>query len=98
MEGYIIWRWHLILPGCRWLLALRVGVYTPCGAMLTRGITVFVPGLLDLYMYARINDAGMGPYPPRVALALRTPVWSLHTVGSGIDRGTTVFVPGLLGM
>ena len=28
-------------------------------------------------MYVRIHDAGMGPYPPRVALALRTPGWGL---------------------
>ena len=28
--------------------ALRIGVPTPCGAVSTRGKTVFVPGLLEL--------------------------------------------------
>ena len=46
----------------------RVGVSTPCGAVSTRETAVFVAGLLELYMYGRIHDAGLGPYPPWVAL------------------------------
>ena len=42
------------------------GIYTPCGAVLSRGITVFVPGLLDLCMYGSISDTGMGTYHSRV--------------------------------
>ena len=47
-------------------------------------------------MNERISDPGMGPYPPRVALALRTPVWGFLTVrGStalGDDRFRSRFV------
>ena len=75
------------------------------GAVSTRPIDDFVPGLLELLMYGRIHDAGMAPYPLRAALDLRTPGWGLarsqcgwdfNTVGSASTRGTTVFVPGLL--
>ena len=51
----------------------RVGISTPCGAVSTRGITVFVPGLSGLSWYGRISDPGMEPYPLGVALARRTP-------------------------
>ena len=44
-------------------------------------------------MYGRISDPGMGPYLPRVALALPTPV-SIRC-GAVLARGTAVFVPGL---
>ena len=47
-------------------------------------------------MYGRIHDPGMGPYPPRMAIALRTPGWGFHTVGGGSTRESTVFVHGLL--
>ena len=33
---------------------------------------VIISGLLDLYMYGRNSDPGMGSCPPRVVLALRT--------------------------
>ena len=39
---------------------------TPCRAVSTREISVFVPGLLELYIYGRISDAEIGTYPPRV--------------------------------
>ena len=77
---------HLILLGCSWLYAPQVrvwqaasgvGVCTPFRALLTEGTTVLVPGLLKLYMYGRIHDTGMGPYPPRVTLALRIQGWGL---------------------
>ena len=54
-------------------LALRIEVSTPCGARLNRGTTIFFPGLLDVYVYGRIHNPGMGPYPHRVTLAPRTP-------------------------
>ena len=43
-----------------------VGVSTQCGAVSTRGITVFVPELLELLRFGRIYDPGMEPYPARV--------------------------------
>ena len=43
-----------------------VGVSTPCGVVTTRGICVFVPGLLEMQIYGRICDRGIGAYPPRV--------------------------------
>ena len=46
--------------------ACGIGVSTPCGAVSTRGICVFVPGLLELKRYGRIYDPGMGNYLPRV--------------------------------
>ena len=54
----------------RWLYELQpirnpwmapVGVSTPCGAISTRRITVFVPGLLELCIYGRNYGPGMGP-------------------------------------
>ena len=56
-EGFLIHRWEPILPGVRWRYvrasanqqpARGVGVSAPCGAVSTRGITVFVPGLSEL--------------------------------------------------
>ena len=40
-------------------------------------------------------DQGMGPYPPGVALALRTPGWGPTPCGAVSTRGTAVFVPSL---
>ena len=55
----------------RWLLqhqqpASGVAVSAPCGAVLTRGISGFVLGLLESHIYRRIYNQGMIPYPPRV--------------------------------
>ena len=56
MEGFLIREWDPVLPGWRWVyfrapanqrLAGGVGVSTPCGAVPTRQITVFVPALSD---------------------------------------------------
>ena len=41
-------------------------------------------------------DPRMGPYPPRVALALRAPSWGYHTLRGGIDPGDHRFRPSLL--
>ena len=48
-------------------------------------------------MYGRIYDPGMGSYPPRVSLALRTPGWGFHTVGDGVDPGDHRFRPRFVG-
>ena len=74
-----------------------VGVSTPCGAASTRGITVFVPSILELYIYEMISDPEVGPCPPRVALALRIPGWGFHTVRGGIDPGDHRFRPRFAG-
>ena len=42
-------------------------------------------------MHGRISDPGRGLYPPRLALALRTPGWGFHTVRGGIDPGERRF-------
>ena len=78
--------------------ASGVGVPTPRGAVSTRRITVFVPGLLELYMYARTSDPGMGPYPSQVALALRTPGWGFHTVRGVVDPRDQRFRPRVVGV
>ena len=85
--------WDLILTGWRWLHELQVGVSTPSGAVSVRGVIVFVPGLLELSLHGRISDPGMGRYPHRMALALRTPGWGFHTVGGGIDQEEHCFCP-----
>ena len=59
MEGVLVWEWGLFLPGWRWLYEFQVGVSTPWESVSTRGTTVFVPGLLDLWMYGRASDPGM---------------------------------------
>ena len=48
VEGFPIRELDPILPGWRWLYEPRVIVSTPCGAVSTRGVTVVVPGLLEL--------------------------------------------------
>ena len=73
--------------------ASEVGVSTPCGVVSTRGTTVFVPDLMELQIYGRIYEPGMGPYPPRVAPAKRTPGWGFHTVRIGIDTDDHRFRP-----
>ena len=101
MEGCVIRGWGLIIPGWRWLHDPQVWVSTPFGEVSTRGTTVFVPGLLELYMYGRISDPGMRPYPPRLALAPRTPANQRSCSGVGVSTpcravstwGIAVFVP-----
>ena len=44
----------------------RVGVFTPCGTVLTRGSPFSPPFLLELLVHGVFSDLGMGPYPPRV--------------------------------
>ena len=75
-------------------LASGVGVSTPCGAVSTRGITVFASNVLELYIYRRISDLGMGPYLPRVALAPRTQPISNQSVGLGFKHYAGRYRPG----
>ena len=48
--------------------ASKVRVYTSFGPVSTRGISVSVPGFLELYIYGRIFNPGLGTYCPRVPL------------------------------
>ena len=43
-----------------------VGVSTPCEAVSTRKICVFVPRLFEVQRYGSISDPEMRSYPPRV--------------------------------
>ena len=73
--------WEPILPGVRCLYVRSpanqrsvsgAGVSTPCGAVSTRGITLFVSRLPEFRRYGRIYNPGMGSYPPLGALGLCT--------------------------
>ena len=66
IEVFVIRGWGLILPGWRWLYEPQlisdqpVGLSsTPDGAVSTQGTTVFVPGMLELYMHGMIYDPGI---------------------------------------
>ena len=95
------WGFHTIRGG------FDPGVSTTCGPVSTRGKSVFVPGLSELYMYGRIYDPGMGTYPPRDALALCTSPnqsavgrwgWGFHTMWGGFDPGDRRFRPRVVGV
>ena len=60
MEEFLIQGWDPIVPGCRWLHESKPssdanggGVSTPCKAVSTHRMTVFVSVLLELYMYGK---------------------------------------------
>ena len=111
--GLLIQGWKPILPGVRWHFvrfpvsqrpASGAGVSTPCGAVSTRGITVFVPTLSELQMYGGISDPGCRP---RAALALFSSPsqsaigrwgWGFHTVRGGADPGDQYFRPQVVGV
>ena len=75
MQGFTIRGWYFNTPAWGWL-ALRTpanwrsvsgfGFSRPCGAISTRGIALFFPGLSELYMYEIISDLGIGSNSPRV--------------------------------
>ena len=71
-----------------------VGIFTPCRAVSTRGITVFVPALSELYKYGSVSDPGMGPYRARVALAPRTLANQRSAKGLGIHTVRGCINPG----
>ena len=57
MGGFLVRGWDPIVPGWRWIYfrapatqqaADGVGVSKPCGAVSTRGVTVFAPWLSEL--------------------------------------------------
>ena len=56
--------------GWRWIYEPQVEGSTSCRTYRFGKTTVSVPGPVKLYTYGIISDPGMGPYPPRVALAL----------------------------
>ena len=103
--------WNPLLPRCGGTprtpanrrSSSRIGVSKPCGAVSTRRITVFLPDLLELYMYAIISGPGMEYYPSRVRRNLTNPSQSAISQGVGgstpceaaSTRGITVFLPGL---
>ena len=101
------WRWHCFRAPANHRSAGGVGFSTPYGAVSTRGITVFVPRLLDLYMYGGISDLGMRPCRPRMTLALFSSPsqsaigrrgWGFHTVRCGFDPGDHRFRPPVVGV
>lgn len=47
---------------------LNSGVSTPCGDVWIQGMAAFLLGWLELYMYGRVSDLAMAPYPPLVTL------------------------------
>ena len=78
MDEFMIRGWDPIIPVEMALLSSSsrsapanqrsaggVRVSTPCGAVSTRGVAVFVSGWPEL-MYGGIYEPGMGIYPPRV--------------------------------
>ena len=48
MEEFLIRGCDVIVTGWLWLCEYQVGVYTPWGAVSTRGANAFVDGLLEL--------------------------------------------------
>ena len=52
MKGFLIWRWHLILPGWGWLYEPQVEVSTPCKGGIDPGDHRFRPsfvGVVDVW-------------------------------------------------
>ena len=100
-------RWLYVRSPANQRSACGAGVSTPCGAVSTRGITVFVPRLSESYMYGGISDPGMVPCRPRVALALFSSPsqsasgrrgWGFHTVRGGFDPGDHRFRRWVVGV
>ena len=81
-------------------LALRLSGWDfhTVGGGIEPGSIVFVPGLLELWMYGRICDWGMRSCPLRVALALQSRGWrveiSLTAVGLGLPHHALWYLPG----
>ena len=69
MDEFMIRGWAPILPGCLWLHQPQPIIgqsWAPFG-LGEAGDPVYI--YMDVWKY----DPGMGPYPPRVSLASRTP-------------------------
>ena len=71
-----------------------VGISISCGAVSNRGTTVFVPGWLELQMYDRISDPGMGLYPPGWHWLHETQLISNQPVATGFPQGAGRYRPG----
>ena len=66
--------------------ASAIGVSTTCGAVSTRWTTRFHPHVMELQMYGRISDSGMGPCPHWLALAPRTLANQQSASGVGVPH------------
>lgn len=75
MEGVMIRGWNHMLSGWRWVYirapanqqsAIAVAVFTPCGVVWTRGLSVF-PGVSEMQTHGHTYDPGMGTHSPRLA-------------------------------
>ena len=79
--------WDPIVPGWSWLYSIRPpadqrlvgrwgwGLFPHCTGryQLILVISVFIPGLSELYMYMWVDyDPGMGPYRPQMTVTLCT--------------------------
>ena len=92
-------------PANQWLTR-GVGLSTPYGAVSTREIIVFLPDLLELYMYGILYGPGRERYPPRVRRNSTNPSqsaisqwgWGFHTMRGGIDPGDHRFPSRLVGV
>ena len=114
MERFLTRQWELFIPGVRWLYvrspanrrsASKTQVSTPVRGGFDPGDHRFRPqdiGVLKVWIY----NPGMGTYPPRGALALRTipsisaigqcaGAWLSTPCGAVSTRGICVFVPRL---
>ena len=74
--------------------ASEVGIFTPFGLVSTRGITVFVPGVLASQMYERIYDPGMGPDLSPMALVHEHQPINNQSVESGFSHRSEGYRPG----
>ena len=92
--------------GWHWVYELQVGVSTPCGAVSTRGTTIFVPGFLEDVWKDSSSGNGILAFPGGVGsmntrLGFRKqPVWGwgFHTVRGVIDPGGRRFRPRFVGV
>ena len=82
----------------------RWGFHTVAGPV-DSGNSVYVPVLLELWLYGGTSDPGMRPYRPPVARAVIWSIsqsaigwwgWNFPNVRVGIHPRIIVFAPGLL--
>lgn len=75
-------KWDPISPGChclhkpqpiRYQTINGITFFTPCGAASTQGITVLVPGLLELFWYGIIYVWGLDPLLPGCVAGFSSP-------------------------
>ena len=69
------------------IIANGVGASTPLGAVTTGQKSVLFPGLSNCYVYRMASGPGMGPYRPRVELALKYTTPSQSYIGRSVGLG-----------